>query len=142
MKQGQCICHSAGAYTATLLVMVNVMKGGGRAAVHPPPSPTWANFTLMMEFTPESSRYYSVYSVVPLTKLQALYRLNFMPPSASCFQMASQKTRWRSKLLKGSRRMGGGPIFPETFNDDLSNKPIFSQINLAVPDVLKNLEGR
>jgi hypothetical protein len=23
--------HSAGAYTATLLVMVNVMKGGGRA---------------------------------------------------------------------------------------------------------------
>ena len=31
--------HSAGAYTATLLVMVNVMKGGGRA---PPPSPAWA----------------------------------------------------------------------------------------------------
>jgi hypothetical protein len=34
--------HSAGAYTATLLVMVNVMKRGGRA---PPPSPAWANFT-------------------------------------------------------------------------------------------------
>jgi hypothetical protein len=27
--------HSAGAYTATLLVMVNVMKGGGRAPPHP-----------------------------------------------------------------------------------------------------------
>ncbi len=27
--------HSAGAYTATLLVMVNVMKGGGRAHPHP-----------------------------------------------------------------------------------------------------------
>jgi hypothetical protein len=32
--------------------------------VHPPPSPAWANFTLMMECTPESSRCYSVYSVV------------------------------------------------------------------------------
>jgi hypothetical protein len=31
--------------------------------VHPPPSPAWANFTLMMECTPESSRCYSVYSV-------------------------------------------------------------------------------
>ncbi len=52
--------YSAGAYTATLLVMVNVMKGVG---VHPPPSPAQANFTLMMECTPESSRCYSVYSV-------------------------------------------------------------------------------
>jgi hypothetical protein len=51
--------HSAGAYTATLLVMVNGMKGGGRV----PPSPAWANFTLMMECTPESSRCFSVYSV-------------------------------------------------------------------------------
>jgi len=32
--------------------------------VHPPPSAAWANFTLMMECTPESSRCYSVYSVV------------------------------------------------------------------------------
>ncbi len=32
--------------------------------VHPPPAPAWANFTLMMECMPESSRYYSVYSVV------------------------------------------------------------------------------
>ncbi len=46
--------HSAGAYTATLLVMVNVVKGGGRAA--PTPLPAWSNFTLMMECTPESSR--------------------------------------------------------------------------------------
>ncbi len=53
--------HLAGTYTATLLVMVNVMKGGGRA---PPTAPAWANFTLMMECTPESSRCYSVYSVV------------------------------------------------------------------------------
>jgi hypothetical protein len=52
--------YSAGAYTATLLVMVNVMKGGGRA---PPSSPAWPNFTLMTECTPESRRYYSVYSV-------------------------------------------------------------------------------
>ncbi len=56
--------HSAGAYTGTLLVMVNVIKGCGCAVVHPPPAPAWANFTLMMECTPESSRCYSVYSVV------------------------------------------------------------------------------
>ncbi len=31
MKQGQCICPLSWRYTATLLVMVNVMKGGGRA---------------------------------------------------------------------------------------------------------------
>jgi hypothetical protein len=32
--------------------------------VHPPPSPARANFTLMMECTPENSGCYSVYSVV------------------------------------------------------------------------------
>ncbi len=38
--------HSAGSYTATLLVMVIVVKGGGRA---PPSLISQANFTLMME---------------------------------------------------------------------------------------------
>jgi hypothetical protein len=42
------------------LVMVNVVKGGGRA---PPTLTSRANFTLMTEYTPESSRYHSVYSV-------------------------------------------------------------------------------
>ena len=41
--------------------MVNVVKGGGRA---PPTLTSQANFTLMMECTPESGRYHSVYSVV------------------------------------------------------------------------------
>ncbi len=31
--------------------------------MHPPPSPAQANFTLMTECTPESRRYYSVYSL-------------------------------------------------------------------------------
>jgi hypothetical protein len=57
--------HSAGAYTATLLVMVQYSicneKGVGGL---PPPTPAWANFTLMMECLPESSRCFSVYSVV------------------------------------------------------------------------------
>ncbi len=53
--------HSAGAYTAILLVMVNVIKGGGRA---PPPSPARANFTLLTECTPKSSGCNSVYSVI------------------------------------------------------------------------------
>ncbi len=55
------------------------MKGGGRA---PPPSPAWANFTLMMECTPESSHYYSVYSVVrayhhPYLALSVFHANNF-----------------------------------------------------------------
>ncbi len=58
--------HLAGAYTATLLVRVNVVKGGGRA---PPPLPARANFTLMMECTPEIGRYHSVYSVVSRTTI-------------------------------------------------------------------------
>jgi hypothetical protein len=37
-------------------------------ACTPPHSPAWANFTLMMECTPESSRFFSVYSVVGQTK--------------------------------------------------------------------------
>ncbi len=50
--------------TATLLVMVNVMRGGGRA---PPTLTSQGNFTLMTECTPESSGCYSVYSVdIPL----------------------------------------------------------------------------
>ncbi len=39
--------HSAGAYTATLLVMVNVMKGGWACT---PILPAWANFTFMMVY--------------------------------------------------------------------------------------------
>jgi hypothetical protein len=35
-------------------------------ACNPPPSPAWANFTLMMECSPESSRCYSVYTVPQL----------------------------------------------------------------------------
>jgi hypothetical protein len=34
-------------YTASLLVIVDRVKGGGRAP--PPPSPGWADFTIMME---------------------------------------------------------------------------------------------
>ncbi len=51
-------------YTATLLVMVCKCNERGWACT--PPSPAWANFTLMIEFeyTPESSRCYSVYSEV------------------------------------------------------------------------------
>ncbi len=60
--------HSAGAYTATLLVMVNVKKGGGRA---PPIAPARANFTIMTECMPESSCSYSVYSVPQTNKTPA-----------------------------------------------------------------------
>jgi hypothetical protein len=57
-KQGECTVYvlSAGAYTTTMLVMVDRVKGGG---VHPPPSPDWADFTIMMECTPESGHCHS-----------------------------------------------------------------------------------
>jgi hypothetical protein len=44
---------SSGVYTATLLVMIGRMKGGGGAF---PPAPGWAEFTIMIECTntPES----------------------------------------------------------------------------------------
>jgi hypothetical protein len=62
--------HSAGAYPATLLVLVYVIKGVG---VHPPPSPARANFTLITECTPEGSRCNSVYSVVATACREANY---------------------------------------------------------------------
>ncbi len=43
-----------------LYVMVDTVKGIG---VHPPPSPDWADFTIMMECTPESGHCQPVYSV-------------------------------------------------------------------------------
>jgi hypothetical protein len=47
--------------------------------MHPPPSPGQANFTLMTECTPESRRYYSVYSVrattAPLSNSQHTHRI-------------------------------------------------------------------
>jgi hypothetical protein len=44
---------SSGAYTTTLLVMVDRVKRGGRAPP-PPHSSDWADFTIVKEFTPES----------------------------------------------------------------------------------------
>ncbi len=46
-----------GGYTATLYVMVNVVKRGRCA---PPPLPAWANFSIMMEWTSESGRCHSM----------------------------------------------------------------------------------
>jgi hypothetical protein len=39
--------HAAGAYTTTVYVMVDIVKGGRRAP--PPPSTGWAHFSIMME---------------------------------------------------------------------------------------------
>jgi hypothetical protein len=49
MKWGSISALSPGAYTSTLYAMVR-----------PPPSPGWADFSIMMEFTPESGRCHSV----------------------------------------------------------------------------------
>ncbi len=61
--RGSVSALSAGAYTTTLYVIVNKVKGRGLAPL-PPPSPAWADFYIMIECMPESDRCHSVYSVV------------------------------------------------------------------------------
>jgi hypothetical protein len=51
---------AAGAYTTTWYMMVDLVRGAGRADA-------WANFSIMMECSPESGYRHSVYSVVKLT---------------------------------------------------------------------------
>ncbi len=60
----------AGEYTTTLYVMVDIVKGDGRAP--PPPSPVRANFPIMMECTPESGHCHSMYSVYQ-TLIEGMY---------------------------------------------------------------------
>jgi hypothetical protein len=64
MKRGECIRPLGWSvctlYNATLYVIVNIVKGDGGAPLHPPPTPAWANFSIMMECTPESGRCHSV----------------------------------------------------------------------------------
>ncbi len=63
--EGDVSALSAGAYAATLPVMVNIVKGGGHVTPPPPPpSATFACFSIMMECPTESGRCHSVYSVV------------------------------------------------------------------------------
>jgi hypothetical protein len=53
MKYRECICplsSSVHCNFVSLYVTVNIVKGGGRAN---PPSPAWATFSIVMEFTPE-----------------------------------------------------------------------------------------
>jgi hypothetical protein len=69
---GRVPAYSATAYTGTLYVIVNIVKGGG-LDMQPPPSPAWANFSIMMECTPESGLLplceYSVLETVPFFRL-------------------------------------------------------------------------
>ncbi len=55
-----------GAYTTTLYVMIDRVKGGGGActSIVLQPSLAWANFSIIMECTPESGRCHALYSVV------------------------------------------------------------------------------
>ncbi len=79
---------SAWTYTTTLLMMVDRVKGGGR--VPPTPSPGWANFSIMMECTPESGLCYSVCTLwvsryrrwFPARKYP--YMLHLLKPEVGC----------------------------------------------------------
>ncbi len=99
--------HSAWAYTATLLVMVNVMKGGGRA---PPTLTSPGNFTLMTECTTESRRYYSVYSVVWTIEFYSREDWDIRRGSALILQSSSHLSMGRYKQPKDSRTFLTNPL--------------------------------
>ncbi len=67
-NRGSVSALSAGAYTTTLYVMVDIVKRGGRAPTPPPITPGWANFYIITECTPESGNCHSVYYVASTTK--------------------------------------------------------------------------
>jgi hypothetical protein len=69
-NRGSVTAFTAGAYTTTSLVMVDRVKREG-ACTPLPPSPGWADFTIMMECMPESGNCHSVYSVVDRVKGRA-----------------------------------------------------------------------
>ncbi len=88
--------HSAGAYTATLLVLVNVMRGGGRA---PPPTPARTNFTVMTECTPESSGFNSVYSGVDGQTVICFDRSVLQAPNESYLQTIIKRMKEKIDYL-------------------------------------------
>jgi len=79
--------------------MVDIVNGVG---VHLPPSPAWADFTLMMECTPESGHGHSVYSVVPLFDLF----LTLLKSTQEC-----TRSRWGAmrRKARGLVQHGGPP---------------------------------
>jgi hypothetical protein len=100
MKQGWCICPLSWRVHCNFTgdVLVNVMKGVGRA---PPPTPAWANFTLMIECTPESSRYYSVYSVPTSASKKSSYikeEKGLKNTHRECLIFLSQETKTQRLL--------------------------------------------
>ncbi len=62
MKQGQCICPLSWSVHCNFTGDGKCNKRGWACTLHPH-QPMQANFTLMTICTPESRRYYSVYSV-------------------------------------------------------------------------------
>jgi hypothetical protein len=88
-------------------------KGVG---VHPPPSPAWANFTLLMECTPESSRYYSVYSVeVTVNSMEENFS-DYCPNYVQKFGLWKRKVSWNAT----NHSEASAPIYWPSFCE---NKP-------------------
>jgi hypothetical protein len=71
------------------------------------PSPGQANFTLMTECTPESRRYYSVYSVIHTVQCTVCNRAEGSGSWASDKQTTSNKHLCWS-IFKESRHLGFG----------------------------------
>jgi hypothetical protein len=88
MKKGECICP--GAYTATLYVMVNIIKGSGRAPPPPPTLTACANFSVRMECTSSGRCQFSTLCVL-CGCLGQTHQIFFLEP----FFFRKPNIRWR-----------------------------------------------
>ncbi len=82
------------ALSTTLYVMVDRVKGGGRA---PQPTPGWADFTIMRESTPETGHCHSVCTLwfyrTKSVIISVLFRSHFNAPyRRACRKQKKEQT--------------------------------------------------
>ncbi len=116
MKYGECICPpSWSVYTATLYVMANKMKGVG---LHPPLSPAWANFCIIMDCTSESGHCHAlcVYlcgllaTVCSLNQKRGLWTTGKLSFCSQLLLAPTNFSRPVSALLRTGSRPSSGPV--------------------------------
>jgi hypothetical protein len=59
---------------------------GGGEGLHPSPSPGWANFSIMMECTPESGNCHSVCTLCAVHRKNLLRTKHALPYTTKCIQ--------------------------------------------------------
>jgi hypothetical protein len=99
MKQGECICPLSWSVknTATLYVMVTTVKGA------------WANFSIMMECTPESGGCHPVVKINQLTSTPTISSLVCLYWS-TVEMILDQSQTWRTEWRNMCRDVRGGSM--------------------------------